>query len=148
MPARVYRHGKWWRFVPPPPGTPIKLGQTKPEALRAYAELMERGDRLTVGQVMDRYASEITPTKAASSQRTECSALKKLRQWCGHVPLAEIRTQHVYNYLDTRGQQSAAAANKELSLLKSIYQKAIRWGYVGSNPCVGVERITLHARRF
>ncbi len=147
MPARVYKHGRWYRFVPPPPGKPIKLGTTKPEALRKYAELMEKGEALTIDHLLDRYYAEVTPTKAKSTQYTDKSAVKVLKAWCGKVGIQELRRQHVFQFMDERGKQSPGNANKELSLLKMAYQRAIRWGYCEDNPASGVDLATVHPAR-
>lgn len=142
MPARVYRHGQWWRFVPPQ-GIPVKLGRTKAEALRAYADLMGLAGTLTIADLFDRYLREVVPGKAPRTQKDNAVEMVKLRSVFGHMSPAGLRRSHVRQYLDIRAQQGAAVrGNREKALLSHVYSWAMERDLIEVvvNPCKGVHR--------
>jgi len=54
-----------------------------------------------------------------------------------------IKPFHVRQYLDNRGEQAKARANREKALLSHIFNKAREWGYTDApNPCQGVKGFT------
>jgi integrase len=51
-----------------------------------------------------------------------------------------IKSHHVRGYLDKRGEQAKARANREKALLSHIINKARGWGFTDApNPCQGVK---------
>ena len=51
---------------------------------------------------------------------------------------------HIGRDLDQ--QQHPTQANHEVTLLRLAYRKAVRWGMVNFNPCVGVEPLKVKKR--
>lgn len=128
------------------------LGTDFVAAVRAWSEL-EHGNAktaaerlLTFGDVADRYAREVLPTKADRTQRDYLDHLAKLREWFGDGPLSKIDPVHVAQYLDHR-RSSPVRANREISLMSSIWNLARKWGATDrANPCAGIERHEERAR--
>ncbi len=122
------------------------LGGDFVEALRRYADL-EQGNRtsaalITFRHVAERYLTEVLPTKAPETQRTNLLQLEKLYLFFDSppAPLDEIKPIHVRKYLDWR-KESPVAANREIALFSHIFNKAREWGATDHpNPCAGVRK--------
>ena len=122
------------------------LGKSFGLAMAEYGKLADPDTPCrTIGQLLDRYLIEVAPTKAANSYKANIRESKVLRAALGHIPINDLKTTHVYQYLDAR-KRAPVAANRELALLSHMYRKAIRWGYTETNPCLKVERFKEKAR--
>ena len=149
---RVLASGKVWvgyYYQSPHAGRKqIPLGTDLNEAKRKWAEL-EAAPAPTpapavrlMRDLFDRYERDIIPTKAPATQRSNMARLKYLRLGFNDAPVDAILPHHVAQYRDRRKLKAPVAANRELSLLSHIYNKAREWGLTKQqNPCVGVERI-------
>lgn len=116
------------------------LGKTRPDMYRALA-LLESGSLVTMAEVLDRYKAEVSDLQSANTRRQRTWQLAKLRKSFGGMRPDAITTEHLYRYLEERTQSGApVAANRELSLLSSVFRKAIRWRYVKTNPVREIER--------
>lgn len=90
-----------------------------------------------------RYEREVMPTKAARTQRDNLIELDRLRSVFGRMLIEAIKPHHVRGYLDKRGEQAKARANREKALLSHVINKAREWGYSDApNPCQGVKGFT------
>ena len=135
LPPRVYyKHSAYW-YVDRA-GKWNKLGKTLSEALANYGRRIDFSANV-MADVFNRYRGEIIPKKAASTQKKEAQYLKRLESVFAPAPLGTIRPVHIYQYLDRR---PPVTGNRELSLLSDIMKKAIRWGVLEENPCIGIER--------
>ena len=122
------------------------LGRDFVEALRLYADL-EQGNRtvgvlVTFRHVAERYLTEVLPSKAAETRRTNLLQLDKLYLFFDSppAPLDEIKPIHVRKYLHWR-KASPVAANREIALFSHIFNKAREWGATDRpNPCAGVRK--------
>ena len=130
------------------PRREIALGSDFALALQKYAEYEIAppdlaSNAITFDYVADRYAKEVMPTKAPGTQRKNHYELIKLREFFNDptpAPLDAIKPIHVRQYLDWR-RDAPHPANREVSLLSHIWNKARGWGYTDlANPCAGVER--------
>jgi integrase len=55
------------------------------------------------------------------------------------APLEEIKAVHVRQYMDLRGKESKTRANRERSLISTLWNHARGWGYTNKeNPCKGI----------
>ncbi|RQN35684.1 Phage integrase family protein [Paraburkholderia tropica] len=122
------------------------LGGDFVEALRVYADL-EQGNRtaralVTFRHVAERYLTDVLPSKAAETRRTNLVQLEKLYMFFDSppAPLDEIKPIHIRKYLDWR-KASPVSANREIALFSHIFNKAREWGATDRpNPCVGVRK--------
>ena len=61
--------------------------------------------------------------------------IKKLKGHFGDVPLANIQPEQIEGYKASRKDfVKEATINRELAVLKTIYTKAVLWGYAYKNP--------------
>jgi integrase len=130
-----------------------KSFKTKTEAAR-WARLLEsefdRGvfvdrseaERVTVGELIDRYLSEVTPKK--KSARSEKQCLKGLKRHFGAFSPASLRSAHIASYRDARLNSGLAGATvvKELNSLSHLLEvAAMDWGIgIPANPVKQVRR--------
>lgn len=116
------------------------LGKTTPEAYKTWASRLEKIEAVkTVGQLLDRYALEVIPTKAIVTQRGNERALKRIRAVFGHMGVGDVGPQDVYKYNDAR--ESKVNARQEINLLSHAYTKAVEWGYLRRHPFKGEVRL-------
>jgi integrase len=118
----------------------FRLGKTLPEAYKVWADrLGSIDDAKTVGELLDRYALEVVPQKAITTQSQNATAIKRLRAMLGAVPLLGLKPRHVYQYVDKRAAK--IAAHREIEILSHAYTKAVQWGYLDRHPFKGEVRL-------
>jgi hypothetical protein len=127
LPARwrLY-HGAYYYRVPPGLEAQwggrkqYRLGSTLGEAASEWAKRMANAERriVYVRDLLDRYAIEAIPMKAAATQHGDNLALVNLRKVFGEMRLDDLEPRHVYKYVDTRvnkqGQKSPATGVHEI----------------------------------
>jgi len=118
----------------------FRLGKTLPEAYKEWARRIESMDKAsTVAKLLDRYACEVIPEKAAATRESHVRRIKKIREVFGHMPLASVTPQHIYKYADKRGNR--ACMRLEVSILTHAFTKAVEWGDIASHPFKGEIRL-------
>jgi len=147
LPARwIHQHGAYYYLVPH--GLEVhwsgkklfRLGSTLPEAYRLWADRLGELEKAhTIGQLLDRYALEVIPTKAPKTQAGNNRALPTLRAVFGHLPLTPFKPRLVYQYVDRRGAK--IAAHREIEVLSHAFTKAVEWGYIDAHPFKGEVRL-------
>ncbi len=144
LPQRVYlKDGTYW--FRPRVGKYVNLGRDLAEAIARYASLIgtARSGR-TLGDVIDRYRTQVLPTKRSPKTRiNESASLDRLKRVYGQMSPDAVDAPMLYSYLDQRktpdGKPAPVAARHEIALLGHIYAKAIRWGVTSRNPVRGIE---------
>jgi hypothetical protein len=120
----------------------IPLGTDLATAKRKWAELEHQPAPLgsdTMEYVFARYAREIVPTKAPRTAKENMAQIANLRKAFASAPVSAITPQHIAQYRDKR--TAKVSANREISLLSHIYNKAREWGHTtAQNPCTGVAK--------
>jgi integrase len=107
----------------------------------------------TVGDLLDRYAREVIPTKSPKSRENNLNQLKMLRRVFAQVPLASVVPRTVYTYVDKRAQKKLdpqtgkvtggrVIAHREIELLSHAYTKAVEWGFLDRHPFKNEVRLT------
>ena len=104
----------------------------------------------TLSQVMDDYVANRMPDLALSTQRDYYIMIeKRLKQHFGHVRPDDLSSQDCAVYLELREQQGhGARANREMALLSSVYNHAMRIRAAHKNPTYGVRRNKESPRTF
>lgn len=153
LPARWrHTHGAYYYSVPP--GLEhlwdnkqlFRLGAKRHEAYQVWAtRIGEQENVRNIGDLLDRYALEVIPTKAVASRISNQNQLKKIREVFGAMPLLPFRPQLVYQYVDARSKKKKdpetgkvtggkVAAHREIEVLSHAYTKAVEWGYIDKHP--------------
>ncbi len=141
LPPRVYiKHSAYWYVTLE--NKWIRLGKTLAEAMDNWTKMVNpEKNILTMNQLINRYMTEIAPTKSSKSYRNNIYNEKSLRVFFGEMKPADVTPVEIYRFLDIRGKKTPIAANREKALLSHIFSMGIRWGIVGDNPCRNVKRI-------
>lgn len=140
LPERMYLH-KGTYYLVDKDNKWTNLGKTLPKALAEYHKLVSFEHSInSMGDLIDRYMREVSPTKSEASYKSEISAAKFLRAAFHEIPPNTLNAQVIYQYIDYRSQTAPVRVNREIALLSHMFKKAIRWGVVESNPCHDVER--------
>jgi integrase len=136
LPPRVYlKHGAYY-YVTLPDRKWVRLGKTDAEMYTALAKIKAvHAGAGTMIEYFDRYEKEIIPTKAPRTQQDNLSEINNLKQAFGKMLPENIKPKHIYAYMDARGATAKTRANREKSLLSSVFSYMIRWGIVETNPC-------------
>lgn len=148
LPLRwTHRHGAYFYRVPPglesmwDDKQMFRLGTSLPEAYKVWAERLERTDNTkTVADLLDRYTLQIVPTKAKTTQSSNLICIKRLRLVLGSAPIAAIRPQTVYQYIDKR--KAKVSARREIEILSHAFTKAVEWGIIDRHPFKGEVRLS------
>ncbi len=147
LPTR-WRHTRNAYYYQVPPGQEaawdgkktFKLGTTLSGAYTEWAKRLGSLDQAkTVGQLLDRYALEVVPTKAAKSRTENARYITNLRNAFGDTQLERITPQDIYRYIDKRSAK--ISARREVALLSHAYTKAVEWGYINKHPFKGEVRL-------
>lgn len=142
LPPRVYlKHGAYYHVTRE--NKWVRLSTDRAEACAKWAKLQGIDDAPsgTVGELIRRYLTEVSPLKSERSKHDDESAAQLLIAVFGDMAPAELQPTHVAGYLDRRGAKAPTRANREIALLSHVFTKAIRWGLLERNPCRGVERL-------
>lgn len=130
----------------------FRLGKSLSESHAEFARRVGLQENAhTIGQLLDRYAIEVVPTKKISGQDTKQIQIRQLRSVFGDMPLAAIKPRHVYQYIerrkvkyiDEKGMERGGmtAAEREVEILSHAYTKAVEWGYIDKHPFKGEVRV-------
>lgn len=147
-----HTHGGYYYQVPPGQEAAwdnkktFRLGGTLSEAYVAWAERIKVAANVkTIAQLLDRYALEVIPKKATTTQQQNLSAIKPIRGAFGNMGLTDVKPRHVYQYFDKRTAKTGA--HRELELLSHALTKAVEWGYIDTHPFKGEVRLPGEAAR-
>jgi integrase len=119
------------------------LGHNLAEAYRTWAARLDAPavDVHTIGQLLDRYAAEVVPTKALKTQASNGFAIKRLRTVFGAMALRDLKPRMIYQYVDHEGKGRPIAAHREIEVLSHAFTKAVQWGYLDEHPFKGEVRL-------
>lgn len=97
----------------------------------------------SVADMIDRFRTEVDPAhfrdQSKDGKAVRAGAYENLTKFFGRMAPNALKTVHGYQYLDARAKAGAPIkANKELSLMSTICNYAIRWGVMEANPFVGM----------
>jgi len=138
MPQRCYPHRRQIVYKPIQ-GKPIPLGPIDDPAacLRKYGELVgdSRKRPRLIGDVLDRYLTDVLPSLAPRTQEDYQAYIGKLRKGFGHMLPDEIDINDLYDYHEARN--APVRANREISVFGKIYRYAIKWRAATRNPVSG-----------
>ena len=131
----------------------FRLGRTDSEAHAAWAARVpiDASDVISVSDAMDRYLLEVTPIKAARSQKNDRHNAATIRPVFGHMQPKSVKPAHAYRYIDSRasptGEKAPHAGGKEMRFLSAVLSACVQWGVIDTNPLIGNLRIKLGVRK-
>ena len=137
LPPRMrHKHGAYYRVAG---GRWEPLGKVYGEALRLWAELEAAPSRVsTIGEAIQAYEIDKVPKLAEATQRDYRRICGVLREVFAEVGIDDLEPTDVAQYLEKRSH--AIAGNREIAVLSSVFNYAMRLGHAKANPCRGVAR--------
>jgi len=142
LPPRVYRGRSAYEWHPKTGGAVRLCGL---DASEADVWLMYRA---ALGEVSIKHCQWLADQYFSSAefeglaQRTQKdykSYWKRLAKTFGKMLVASVRPEHVRQYMDLRGRQSVAMANKEKKLFSIVMRYGFERGHLKENPCEPVK---------
>lgn len=121
----------------------IKLTRADKGRHALYAELakFEKGDKGTVGHLIDVYLAEGMNRLAERTREEYVRSARRLRSVFGHMPVALVEQGHIAQYLyKMECDGTSVAGNRDISTLRSVFQYGMRVGLCQFDPCRGVRR--------
>ena len=103
---------------------------------KRYQELLTPQPR-TVADLLGAWLTEAHDIRPKTRQEYERNIRAKLVPVFGSIPLTALRSSHIAQFLERRGN---VAGNREVACLASVIEWGRRQGWIDSNPCQGVRR--------
>lgn len=142
LPARLFlRYGTYWYVEK---GKWTKLGRDYAKALQDYALLTSPKNGGMVA-LIDSVLAHIAPTLSENTVKQYGIAAKRLKEVLLEFAPEQVRPKHIAA-IKTEYAGTPAMANRMISFLRVVFQYAVEWQLVESNPCVGVKRHKEQAR--
>ena len=136
LPRCVYlRHGAYWYVKG---GKWIRLGSNLSVALAEYARLIET-PRGSMPELIWKVLGEVKPRLAANTVTQYTITARKLAKILAEFRPEDVKPKHVAR-IKVQLSDTPNMANRCLSFLRVVFQHALEWQLVDSNPCIGVKR--------
>jgi len=117
---------------------------TEDEMIRGVYAPRANIERLSVRNALERYISEVTPTKSPTTQTSEIQRARHLQGVFGKYSLAVLNTDIICDYRDKRLKEGKSnnTVRLELALLGHLYTTAIKEWRIGIevNPVHNVRK--------
>jgi integrase len=97
------------------------------------------------GQLFNQYMNDYAKVHKKSWSNDQDLYKCHLTEW-KNKKISSIKKSDITNIHIKIGKHRQYAANRALSLLHTMYNKAIEWGYEGTNPCSGIKKFKEKSR--
>jgi integrase len=122
-------------------------GQSKTQAWKDTSRATHRGtlsdlDSLTFPLILDRYLTEISPTKCQGGRNDKVYSIMPRKFFLNDL-VSDIKPRRVYQYIEWRKgvvsdrldrPVSGATINREIALIKHLLNQCVYWGLIESSP--------------
>jgi integrase len=142
LPPRVYRGRSAFEWHPKTGGAVrlCKLDASESDVWLAYRVALGEINIKSCQWLADLYFASAEFKGLATRTRTDYKAYwKRLGKTFGKVLAVSVKPEHVRKYMDLRGAESIAMANKEKKLLSIIMRYGYERGHIKDNPCDSVK---------
>ncbi|MBB5413684.1 integrase [Paraburkholderia sp. HC6.4b] len=97
----------------------------------------------SVAAMVERFRDEVAPTHFRDQSKDGLAvrrgAYERLIKFFGRMAPMALETFHGYQFLDARANAGAPiGANKDMALMQTICNYAVRWGVIKQNPFIGM----------
>lgn len=124
--------------------------RTEDEMVRGVYIQRSGSERMTLEKALERYLSEVTPSKKPTTRKAEATKAKQLIQHLGKYSMAALSAEVIAKYRDTRlgtlSKRGLPTSNNtvrlELALLSHLFTVAIQeWGLgLTFNPVLNIRK--------
>lgn len=124
----LVRRNKWHR-----------LAGNLHDALVEYARLTSGGAQGALGELVSKALDDMKLTVASSTFKNYTTCSRRVLEAFAEFNPQQIRPHHVARFLDDN-KSTPSMANLLRSFLKGVFQRAVRWGVVDSNPVRDIDQ--------
>lgn len=136
LPACMYhRHGAYYYVKR---GKWERLGADYATALQEYALRVDKAAG-GMAELIDKVFDHIKPRLAEGTVKQYDQARRRLREILMEFSPAQVRPMHVAA-IKTKYADTPNMTNRLISFLRVVFQYAVEWQIVESNPCIGIKR--------
>lgn len=115
------------------------------DALVEYARLTAGPDKGAIGDLISRTLVDMKITVAPSTFKNYTSCSRRVLEAFEEFTPQQIKPHHVARFLDDN-KATPSMANLLRSFLKGMFQRAVRWGIVETNPVRDIEQFKTKKR--
>lgn len=137
LPACMYQRGPSYYLVIK--GKWTNLGRDYVQALLEYARLGDTEKSNAMADLIDKVLDHIEPSKAENTMTQYRAAGNLLKQWLRDFEPNQVLPKHVAA-IKVRMVKTPNMSNRVVSVLRVVFNHALEWGLVDSNPCTGIRR--------
>lgn len=120
------------------------LGATLEEALLAYAR-EQSPEKMMMPELINKVVAQISTTAKQSTIKQYQSIASQLCAIFVEFSPSQVNSRHIAELKQSYSDRPSQG-NQALSLIKQVFQFALEWGLVNSNPVIGIRRHKESAR--
>lgn len=139
LPACMYQRSGSYYLVKQ--GKWINLGQDYTGALLEYARRTSTQSTSGMADLIDKVLKHIAPTKAKNTMEQYRAAGERLKDMLAEFEPNQVLPKHVAA-IKMHMASTPNMANRVISFLRVVFNHALEWQLVDSNPCTGIRRHT------
>lgn len=142
LPPCVYqKHGAFWYVKK---GKWTRLGAELSEALAEYARLISQRAG-GMGAMIEELLPAVLRGKKPATVNQYRIAARRLAEILAEFSPDQVRPVHVAQ-IQTSFEETPAVANRTVTVLRLLFDRALKAGYIESNPCTGIRPVPIKAR--
>ena len=109
-----------------------------------YERITQQHNPLSIQSLFDEYERSINYKKYADATKKDHKVyMKQLNEVFGNSDMSAAQPKHITQWRDKKAESEKPQANKQLSLLRMIFQHAVSVGLMKSNPAKDVPALSL-----
>ncbi|WP_462382206.1 tyrosine-type recombinase/integrase [Pseudomonas sp. Marseille-QA0892] len=137
LPACMYmKHGAYYYVKK---GKWKSLGKDYQDALLAYARITSQAEQGGMPGLIEKVLEHMTPNWAPNTVTQYRQAADRLKEIFAEFEPHQVMPKHVAA-IKMDMAKTPSMANRVISFLRVVFQHALEWQLVESNPCIGVRR--------
>lgn len=137
LPACMYQRGPSYYLVTR--GQWTNLGRDYVQALLEYARLSDPKRSSAMADLIDKVLDYIAPKKAENTMIQYRAAGELLKEFLCEFEPNQVLPRHVAG-IKMDMAKTPNMSNRVVSVLRIVFNHALEWGLVDSNPCAGIRR--------
>ncbi|WP_227454283.1 tyrosine-type recombinase/integrase [Escherichia coli] len=119
----------------------FKIIQELKASVETYGERFLTHSKMTFNELVDEYEKSVLSTGVKRSANTDLSKIRKyLRPLLGAKKLAGMTEADILSYLHNLDLKPATR-NRHLALIKAVFTRAIRMGYISRSPALYIKAL-------
>lgn len=135
-PCVYFKHGRFWYVKG---GKWNDIGTDMAQALAEYASRIAT-PKGGMAELIEKVYGHHAPKVAASTREQYRGAADSLKSVFAEFSPEQVKGKHVAA-LKLAGSATPNMTNRKLSFLRTVFNYAVEWQLVETNPCIGIKRL-------